>query len=314
MGESTWHLLVHYVQDLFHYDGKTWHSFTTLIRKPGQVPKEYLEGKRLSNIDPVRFYIFSSTVFFILFFTVVAGDTTVELSSASEELRERLHYLEKEKEYLAGHPDTGKVNVLIQSVAEDLDSLQRVTGDTATSGFRFTMPEEAEQDSAGWLYKLLVKRSEERQKELDEKYAGNVNKAFRDLVDEFLHKLPQLIFLSLPFFALFLKILYLPRRIRYVDHLVFSVYQYAYFYSLMIFYTIAQWLVTKANLDFIIEIFDYLVLVFVVYLFVYLYLSMKRFYSGRGGLLLLRFIILIGATQVTLLLLAGVIAVITYLL
>src|SRR6188508_1592278 len=76
--DSAFHLIIHYIQDLFHYDGKFWHTLKTLMLKPGQVAVEYMEGKRTRNLKPVQFYVFASTVFFLLLFYMYKGDDWID--------------------------------------------------------------------------------------------------------------------------------------------------------------------------------------------------------------------------------------------
>jgi hypothetical protein len=75
-------------------------------------------------------------------------------------------------------------------------------------------------------------------------------KAISAYWDELLHSLPQLFFLSLPFFALFLKILYWrSSRKLYVEHFIFSIYHYAYLFVIFIFFMCLNWLIGKVEGD-----------------------------------------------------------------
>src|SRR5688500_10817736 len=97
---SALHLIFHYVQDLFHYDGKVWHTLKNLLLKPGLVASEYMEGKRMRNLEPVRFYVFASTVFFLLLFFIVNSDKWN--SSIEPELNypRRIYNLNQEKKFI----------------------------------------------------------------------------------------------------------------------------------------------------------------------------------------------------------------------
>ena len=60
------HLFVHFFEDLTHYENAFWKTIKNLILRPSALTKEYLSGKRLSYLAPVRLYIFISFVTFLL--------------------------------------------------------------------------------------------------------------------------------------------------------------------------------------------------------------------------------------------------------
>jgi len=61
------HLFVHFFEDLTHYENAFWKTIKNLLFRPSNLTKEYLSGKRLSYLAPVRLYIFIS---FIAFFII----------------------------------------------------------------------------------------------------------------------------------------------------------------------------------------------------------------------------------------------------
>ncbi|RZJ24496.1 MAG: DUF3667 domain-containing protein, partial [Flavobacterium sp.] len=60
------HLFVHFFEDLTHYENAFWKTIRDLIIKPGSLTREYLSGKRMSYLAPVRLYIFISFVTFLV--------------------------------------------------------------------------------------------------------------------------------------------------------------------------------------------------------------------------------------------------------
>ena len=67
--ESFWHLVTHFFNDVTHFDGKFFTTLKDLLLKPGFLSKEYMIGRRNSYLNPVRMYVFTSAIFFLLFFT-----------------------------------------------------------------------------------------------------------------------------------------------------------------------------------------------------------------------------------------------------
>ncbi|WP_395062359.1 DUF3667 domain-containing protein [Flavobacterium sp.] len=64
--KTFFHLFVHFFEDLTHYENAFWKTIKNLLLKPASLTKEYLSGKRLSYLAPVRLYIFISFVTFLL--------------------------------------------------------------------------------------------------------------------------------------------------------------------------------------------------------------------------------------------------------
>ena len=87
--------------------------------------------------------------------------------------------------------------------------------------FRNALPPEKRD---GWFKRLWNKKAID----LNEKYKYDLALSMEKISDSVLHKLPYLLFVSLPFFALILKLLYIRRRKQfyYADHGIFSVHHY----------------------------------------------------------------------------------------
>ncbi|MBK7556431.1 MAG: DUF3667 domain-containing protein [Flavobacteriales bacterium] len=58
--------LYEFVENLTHFDTKLWNTLKVIFTKPGQLTKDYVEGKRARYVHPARFYIFTSVLFFAL--------------------------------------------------------------------------------------------------------------------------------------------------------------------------------------------------------------------------------------------------------
>ena len=87
--ESIWHLVTHFFNDITHFDGKFFSSLKLLILKPGFLSYEYKVGRRNNYLNPVRMYVFTSFLFFFIFFSIFKTDgdlvkTTVDVDDASE--------------------------------------------------------------------------------------------------------------------------------------------------------------------------------------------------------------------------------------
>ncbi len=53
-----------FVENLTHFDTKLWSTLKLILTKPGQLTKDFVEGKRARYVHPIRFYVFTSVIFF----------------------------------------------------------------------------------------------------------------------------------------------------------------------------------------------------------------------------------------------------------
>src|SRR4030095_10871822 len=79
--ESFWHLVTHFFNDVTHFDGKFFITLKDLLLKPGFLTKEYMIGKRASYLNPVRMYVFTSAIFFLLFFSFFRSKEPTKISA-----------------------------------------------------------------------------------------------------------------------------------------------------------------------------------------------------------------------------------------
>ena len=66
--ESFGHMMNHAISDYFHFDHQFFHTLKPLLFKPGYLTNEYMAGRRVQYLHPVKMYIFISLVYFLLLF------------------------------------------------------------------------------------------------------------------------------------------------------------------------------------------------------------------------------------------------------
>ncbi|MDI1325374.1 MAG: DUF3667 domain-containing protein [Brevundimonas sp.] len=55
--KSVWKLMVEAVESLLHLDGRLFSTLPGLIRRPGKLTRDYMEGKRASQVAPFRMFL-----------------------------------------------------------------------------------------------------------------------------------------------------------------------------------------------------------------------------------------------------------------
>ena len=288
--ETAWHLVTHFFNDITHFDGKFFSTLKYLIIRPGFVSKEYMLGRRASYLNPVRMYVFTSAIFFLIFFSVNKFDesrikTDVNGHSLAEITKmDSAAFSAFTKEITEGKP------LSRDEFAKYLDtSRKKGTFNVAPGKYR----DKAQYDSllkAGvkkhnWLERTLVYK----QLELNEKYQHDGNKILTSFINSLVHSFPQMLFISLPLFALFLKLLYIRRKnYYYTNHVIFGVHLYVFvFILLLLLIGLGQ---VRDYLEW--SWINVLIGIGIAYIFFYQYKAMRKFYLQRRAKTILKFIIL----------------------
>ncbi len=316
--ETAWHLIVHFFNDITHFEGKFSKAIRYLLFRPGFLPAEYARGRRMSYMNPVRMYVFTSAFFFIIFFSLFKiDDSAVALSYAKLEQRFEGSDLNFDVNFVSGEISVGKQYVgnlnrmdklnerlldsLVKAKAQTKDSIQ--SGDSAKrkkpptlfdfngkfssvevyDSIQKTLPAD-ERD--GW-FSTLVSRKAAR---INEKYGKTPGLAFARIGDVFLHKLPTIFFVSLPMFALILSLLYIRQRkqFNFVNHAIFSIYYYIFCFLLMLIYFAANKLGDMSGWS----IFWWIRIALGFYMFIYLYKAMRNYYLQRRTKTIIKYFLL----------------------
>jgi hypothetical protein len=294
--ESFWHILTHFFSDITHFDGKFFTTVKDLAFKPGFLSKEYIKGRRASYLDPIRMYVFTSAIFFLVFFAFIYSDkrSLLDQSTINGKTISAINAMDS-----ASFAEfTASINREDKKPAVPMTRAQFQTYlDTAFfgKGIHFTSSRyrsKAHYDSVlasgqkkhSWVQRQLVYK----EIALNERYHNDFNQILNAFRDAFVHSLPQMLFVSLPLLALILRLLYIRRKqFYYVSHGIFSLHLYTFlFIAMLLLFGLSRlngylhWSLLSTVIGF--GIFG---------LFVYEYLAMKNFYSQGWGKTFLKFIL-----------------------
>jgi hypothetical protein len=293
--ESVWHLVTHFFQDITHFDGKFFTSMKLLILKPGFLSREYMLGRRASYLNPVRMYLFTSAIFFLIFFSLYKVD---EKSLSVNPSAMGINYNELDK------IDSVKLDRLTRKFNDGKpmtrEEVRKKMNANTFSLSPSTYKSKKEYDS---LLKAGVKKHNwiERQfvyKDiaLKEKYNSDGKKIIAALLNSFMHTIPQMLFILLPLFALILKLVYIRRKqFYYVDHIIFTIHIYILVFLVMLVTFGISKLRTLLHWDFL----NFIEAIFVLAAFFYFYKALRNFYKQRRAKTILKYFILLISFLVT---------------
>jgi hypothetical protein len=297
--QNFWSLTKHFIFDIFHFDGKFFDTLRFLLFKPGYVAKEYIRGKRVKFLDPIRMYLFTSAIFFLVLFSMSNVEPSTKNLNGAVNLsnNERLKMVKEYREDLKKRPtDT----IIQQKIAllSDTSRPVRLADVLINSGFEINDKSYRSIKEYDSLQQLLpqnerdgwfIQRFSRKGIELNEKYKGDSDALLKSLLNSFIHKFPYILFISLPFFAGLLKLLYIRRKsFYYSDHAVFTLYHYIFSFIILLLIFGFINLGDRLNWSF----FGWIAFVLIILWFVYLYKGMRNFYGQNRVKTFIKFLLL----------------------
>jgi hypothetical protein len=123
---------------------------------------------------------------------------------------------------------------------------------------------------------------------INERYKGKESKLFTEVANTFFHTLPYLLFVSLPLYALFLKLLYIRRKqYFYADHGIFLIHLYIFTFLFLLFFFLLNKIDGLTNWGFS----DAVKALFLFGGLFYTLKALKNFYKQRWGKTITKFIL-----------------------
>lgn len=247
-------------------EGKLWNTLRLLILKPGALTVEFLRGRRVPFVDPLRLYLTMSLILFALIKMVGVDLPQVFFEDKAYGVR-YVHDL-----FNPDNPKKPRTVTLTLAVAEKANGAPDSLLDA------LSLPD-------------LIASLES----VNARWAHNVNRFMRMPPDErnallnhgFLANLPYMLIGALPLFALYLKLMYLGSGRRYGDHLVFALHVSTFVFLLagvmIVLPGNVAWLaaVSFSGAFRLISAWDCLQLVLVLWGAAYLVVALRRVHGGE---------------------------------
>ncbi|HEY2721650.1 MAG TPA: DUF3667 domain-containing protein [Chitinophagaceae bacterium] len=275
--ETVWHLVSHFFNDITHFDGKFFQTLKILLFRPGFLSEEYVKGKRASYLNPIRMYVFTSAIFFLLFFSFFNKEEGLKMSVNGKTLTQISDMDSLSFARFTSTLNNGKP--MTRQEFQNYVDTAFATNIHIGNGGRYKTRKEYDSVLAagkikdGWLERQFVYKSIA----INNKYHHNSQEIANAFIHALFHSLPQMLFLSLPLLALILKLLYVRRRKQfyYVSHGIFSIHLYIFvFIALLVLFTLSS---INNNIHW--KSLSTLSTILAVGIFVYEYVAIKNFYK-----------------------------------
>ena len=306
--ESFGELVYEFASDFLHFDSRFFKTVLPLLFLPGKMTKSYNEGKQRSQFHPIRLYLFSSFVYFLLLFSFNNPEKNFESENPTHpvaSVNDSIRQVDSKDSSVAAYKglptsDDKKGVQTDNEVAEPVNQSKVFTAlKDSTTNLSLTVtpyidsllnknvsPEQylllqkklAPDDRDGFLRRIITTRF------LKINLQGEESRRdfFRKLIITFMHNIPKTLFFLLPVFALLLKLLYYRnKKFYYVDHAVLSLHYFSVIFLMLI---ICNFILDKI---FGTSIFTSLANIWIM---LYLLLAMKKLYGQSWSRTIVKYI------------------------
>ncbi len=254
------------VRETFDLDSRLSRTLGKLLFRPGELAVEFSRNRRASYVSPIRLYLFVSILFFFLL--SITTDVVIAPVDKAEVTRELESVTETDVDHLLRQLDVEQRQKVAQILEKPETSLARL--------------------ALLQLAKGVGDRSEEL--EAVEVYVfGRLVDAIYEpasLLDQLVDNLPVAIFIMLPVYALLLKIFYVGRHRYYVENLVFATHLHTFVFIL---FTLLLLLPDQPSVGFLGTATTWLATLLWLWLALYHYLALKRYFGDSHFATLLKF-------------------------
>jgi ribosomal protein L32 len=238
------HVIGDMLESFLNWDSKFFTTIALLILKPWRLTNEFLAGKRVRYVNPLRLYLLASILFF---FAVNYATRGVKFEPGKLEAKDRAEIeaelkdtdlppaaREKLEAWLREAPPppptsastntpspvpSGSPNASPSSPAPETDSHKKQYGKIGERPFVFSDGAKSSTPFERWI--------EGRAKEK----MGEHGTKMGLFISTLLSNLPYMMLCCIPLFALVLKVLYIRRGIFYIDHLIYALHIHTFAYT-----------------------------------------------------------------------------------
>jgi hypothetical protein len=325
-----WIVILHLLDDIFSFDSRASRTLLPLLFKPGFLTNEYVKGRRVHYVPPLRLYLFVSIVFFISLNFIAANKTDIlipdhneKLSSrvtnqvavlkennhnlfgenltSNQELINQLNSLQKDLLNKKNKIITGTASKLLHIELERIDEGQLLSKNKqkkkhellerlqqAKQGVKLVeenMFNFENNDDGTFTLSFLSDENNEKLTAyahvLEKKAEQAVSSDIRPLIKQSISKLPQLMFILLPLFALLLKLTYLFKKRLYLEHLTVALHSHSFIFLTILLLLLLDLAQDAANTisPLIGDILGFINVLLFIWLPIYLFKTQKKIYK-----------------------------------
>jgi hypothetical protein len=254
--------------EISHWDSRFYRTLVSLFMRPAFLTQEFVKGRHASYVPPLRLYFFISLVSFLVLTTLIdfEGVSPITTESTPEQQAELEKTLSETEAMLAEQGQELPVRPETSELGDPFESLN------------VSVPFASEAEET---------QIEERIREL----AAEPKVLTKRLVS----LAPQMMLIMLPFWALFLKFIYIFSGRYYLEHLSAALHTHAFLLLSLMFLTVlskgSTWAAETTGYVVIEETIDWAENILLVWMVSYMLFTQKLFYAQSWPMTLFKFVV-----------------------
>ena len=302
-------LLRDLMEDVLDLDSRFMRTIKPLLFKPGRLTRDYMEGRRFRYAPPMRLYIFSSIVFFLL--AALLSSDAISIGSSVDENGNvmvsggQVEQQQDIRDALSNLPPEVQEEIDVDQVLAEANNQETEEFGFKTEDIQFNdepWDRETNPVDIKWLPDWLNDRINDEIEGSPQK-AEQINENPNLIVDKVFDIFPATMFVLLPVVALIFKFWYLFAKRFYIEHLIFSLHNHAYIFvslTLILLANLCQTQFAAHDYPLASDIMGWLAIGIGFWIPVYLLISLRMVYK-QNWLMTTGKYVMIGASYLTLL-------------
>ena len=302
-------LLRDLMEDLLDLDSRFMRTIKPLLFKPGRLTRDYMEGRRFRYAPPMRLYIFSSIVFFLLAAFLSTDGVTVHNESGEDGTVQVAQVNEDQQQdtenALNSTPADVREQIDIEQTQAEIKENEENEDGFKLDDIQFNeepWDRETNPVDIKWLPTWINDRIND-EIEGSPKKAEQISENPNLILDKVFDILPMTMFILLPLVALILKFWYLFAKRYYVEHLIYSLHTHSFLFVsliLILLESVTNPLLTDYGYPGIAAGSSWLAIGIIIWIPVYMLISLRVVYQ-QGWFMTIGKSVFIGLSYLTLL-------------
>ena len=224
-------MILDVLDSFLNWDSKFFATIALLIVKPWRLTNEFLAGKRVRHVHPLRLYLLASILFFFVVNYWAKSIPQAQLSDKDRaEIKAELKNDDLPPEARAKIEQALKLDNPSPAPTSAIPAGPKPPGSppeaSAKTDQSLTKKSEPAFFQSGKPQTPMEKWFEQRAKEKFGEHGAN----FKAFIITLINNLPGMMLCCVPLFAFVLKVLYVRRKIFYIDHLIYALHIHTFAY------------------------------------------------------------------------------------
>lgn len=244
-----------FIGNYLSLDSKLFRTIPRLLFSPGFLTNAFNNGKRIRYLTPIRIYLFMSVLYFSFFAAQFSGAEDASSNNTQQErIDSVLNVVDTASDSILLEQILGQDEVIIETDTSNQENRKKLQIPNNDYNLHFSFPEEDSSSVQEQKIRRIIMLSKEygidatidTLKEEDSFFTQNTlftkgtrqflriyHQGPEELAAYFFARLPVMMLFTLPIFALIFKLLYIRRKRRYIEHIVFLLHFHAFLYSML---------------------------------------------------------------------------------